>query len=335
MKYFVVIVLCAIVAGSFGIPQGRGSVRFRSSRQEVSDSAELRVIPLIPKSDIMNTPYPPSGWKPRGERLQLPARLPLPKIEYAMKNSGGYVYNPPATEFEVTSAIEEDITTTEQSTTETEEMSTVTESVTSPTEGPVTTPPTESVTQQSGTTGGRLRLPVRLSLPTIEYAKKSSNNNVGYVYSPPRTEIDEVTTIAVEEVGTTTTEESTTAIEEVTTVTESSTETATEGPMTTPPTAVESGKPQAERLVGNPENADIFEEDVPMNLQEPKDEFENLPVSLGRLNARGAYYVILPEANLQGIFYRLPAYPQRQRFSSNMQTVNSQSFDTPLILYTQ
>lgn len=333
MKCFVGVVLCVIIAGSHGIPQGRGSARFISTRQEVSDSAELRVIPLIPKSDIVNAPYPPSGWKPTGERLQLPARLPLPKIEYAKQSNGGYVYNPPTTEFEVTTAIEDDSTTTEQSTTAAEEMSTVTESVTS-TEGPLTTPPTGSATEQSGTLSGRLRLPVKLSLPTIEYAKKSAMINNGYIYNPPRTETDEVTTV-IEESAVTTTEESTTVIEEVTTVTESATETATGGPTTTPPSVDEFERPQAERLVGNPENAAIVEEDVPMTLQEPKDEFENVPVSLGQLNAQGAYYVLLPESNLQGIFYRLPAYPQRQMLSSRQQTINPHTFVAPLILYTQ
>lgn len=107
-------------------------------------------------------------------------------------------------------------------------------------------------------------------------------------------------------------EESTTTGGETTTLSEEAT-TASGEDVTTPP-SVASG-------IGNGKL--VLNKDA-----------EVLPLAEQKLNEQGAYYVLLPNSRLQRILYSVTSDPEKQQFSSQLQSVGTQSLSAPLIFYT-
>lgn len=117
-------------------------------------------------------------------------------------------------------------------------------------------------------------------------------------YGPPTT--------PAEEESTTTEAETTTVLEDATTVSEEE--------VTTPPSVAALGTTNAKLVI----NKDA----------------EVLPQAEQKLNEQGAYYVLLPNSRLQRILYSVTSDPEKQQFSSQLQSVGTQSLSAPLIFYT-
>lgn len=61
---------------------------------------------------------------------------------------------------------------------------------------------------------------------------------------------------------------------------------------------------------------------------------EVLPQAEQKLNEQGTYYILLPDSRLQRILYSVTSDPEKQQFSSQLQSVGTQTLSAPLIFYT-